>query len=162
MHFIKRWSSSMQCDSGPTKLYFDLWFFNCKKKYSKCGINVYDRNERGNKNNNLPKISKNVSEIFSRSRIVTVKICDYSSVFSDFSACFALSNCTPWFDVFRNFHSCSVCRTIIPSWWRHYVMMTSWRRGVVNVCGTSQIPAALMITIFFYIIPVKVLCNLRH
>lgn len=162
MHFIKRWSSSMQCDSGPTKLYFDLWFFNCKKKYLKCGIKVYDRNERGNKNN-LPNISKNVSEIFSRSRIVTVKICDYSSVFSDFSACFALSNCTPWFDVFRNFHSCSVCRTIIPSWWRHYVMMTSWRRGVVNVCGTSQIPAALMITIFFfYIIPVKVLCNLRH
>jgi len=161
MHFIKRWSSSMQCDSGPTKLYFDLWFFNCKKKYSKCGINVYDRNERGNKNNNLPKISKNVSEIFSRSRIVTVKICDYSSVFSDFSACFALSNCTPWFDVFRNFHSCSVCRTIIPAWWRLYVM--PWRddvtmschdpvtHGVLYVCGTSQIPAALMITIFLFL-----------
>ena len=30
--------------------------------------------------------------------------------------------------------------------------MTSWRRGVVNVCGTSQIPAALMITIFFFIL----------
>jgi len=39
-------------------------FFNCKKKYLKCGIKVYDRNERGNKNN-LPNISK-MSQKFSQ------------------------------------------------------------------------------------------------